>query len=467
MRILRGSPRRLEQKVLIGFCTATSFLPQTIHGIPQKVGKASQSAKKIETSRESPFVITPSQDPSSNDYLQALLSLKDFGNAEKSSFFNAFQFLTKAPEPSNQPSTRLTLYRDGAVVNRTLMDQELHKKERFVISHLSSAVEPSSFVVHPPEGATVAGYWLESSEATSSDLYPQRLVLNVLDADSLKKTALWNVQYALNGISWRADHVIIFSEDRRHALFTTGITVQNDSGISFKDVEFQLVEQGLPRPQEDVEKRPSLCSDATYRYKRRTDLPAHQKRHFVWVQANHVTLTVQRGLFVGGKFLQRMEAPATPLLENKFSFPNIKGVGLGYPLPEGRVAIYEQKEGFSSCIGFSRLPTLLRGNDVTIRFPSVAHSPQNDTLEVQLFQENYREINTTLAEADYRLILRNLQADTTSLSITIDSEKGIQYSVARSNIRCDRNQNGEAVWNVEIPARETLEIRYKLTLKTG
>lgn len=467
--ILKHPRKRLGWSILWGVGSACLLCSGPAKAEPQ-TSPAKARRPSIITVPKGP-VFPPKENPL-NDF-NALHNLWKLRNLESPSLFSVLQnaeILAKSPQSPDYPSTYVSLYRNGAVVSRVFTQQKICKNGQLVISHLSSAVDPSSFIFCPPEGATVLEYGFEphKTSTTSAEFCPQTLVLDVQDADNLKKNALWKIQYALNGISWKADHAVELSADQRHILFSTILTVQNRSGIDFKDAELQFFECALPCPKGEAEgESVGTESRGVYRYERRTGLPANQERRLLWTQARHVALSTRRGLFVGGDFLQKMEAPAAPLLENALSFPNVRGVGLGIPLPEGRVTVYHQKDGFVSRIGVTALSPVPIGSDVTIRLPASAHSQQDDALEAQLVQESYRELNAMLAEAEYRLIVKNLQADSVPLSITVDARKGVKYSVVRSNVRFDTNKNGEAVWNVEIPAQSSREIRYKLTLKTG
>lgn len=462
MQISHFPCKRLSAALLIGIGSAHLTLPVTA-----KEGKSRTS--RVQKRTNAPTT-SPSSDEGALSNLWQVEQLRNFGTPSLVSVFQNSDILAKTPERTDHPATRLSLYHDGAVVSRIFTNQEIHKDGQFIIPSFSDSVEPTSFVFRPPEGVTVLGYWFEPAKKVlnthSSETAQKDLILDVRDTDALQQQSLWKVQYSLGGISWQSEHIIELSADRRHALFSTLLTIRNHSGIALKDAEIQFIEGELPRLQDGSapEVRPQSVQ---YRYSERMDLPAGQERRLLWGQARHIALATRRGLFVGGEFLQKMEESATPLLESALSFPNVKGVGLGLPIPEGRVAVYHQQDGFVSRIGFAKLASVPVGSDVTIRLPASARPQENDALEAQLVQESYRELNATLAEAEYHLVLRNLQSDPISLSITIDTRKGIQYAVARSNVRADRNRNGEAVWNIEIPAQGNREIRYKLTLKAG
>lgn len=391
--------------------------------------------------------------------------------------------VAKTQERKDAPARHLTLYRDGAVVSQTVPTREIHRQGRFILPHLSSAVEEASLIFRPPGETTVLDYWFEDeaerpypvSQGTPSRPTSRALYFNVTEAE-LKEEDLWKIQYTVGGLSWSTDHRIELSSDHSHILFSTILTVRNQSGIDFKEAQLQFVERSLPESGEAEAAQADLEIPA-YRYSVPVDLPAFQDRKIIWVQARRLTLSRCCGLFVGGEFLQKMEGPAVPPLESAISFPNVKGVGLGQSLPGGCVTLYHYREGFLSRLGFTTLSPVDKDSDIIVRLPAAmvhAVSPEGKiqalrpegSLEVQLVQESYRELNVTLAEADYRLTLRNPQESPLALSVTLDAKKGQQYAVVRSNIAPTFNKNGEAVWSLEVPAQGSRELRYKLTLRT-
>jgi hypothetical protein len=187
-----------------------------------------------------------------------------------------------------------------------------------------------------------------------------------------------------------------------------------------------------------------------------------------------VEISSMSGLFVGGSFLKKMTGVAYPKIEKWITFPNIKGIGLGYSLPSGAVSVYYARENFLTHIGFSTISSVRPGNDVTIRMPSLLQRQKDQAakddieytfLNAQLIQESYKELNPALSEVEYRLIIKNSKDSQISLTITIDKEKTKEYSISRSNVSYEKNKEDEAFWRLEIPPNGTRELRYKLIIR--
>lgn len=381
------------------------------------------------------------------------------------------------------PETRICLYTNGATVNMSMRGEDIQVGNNLLIKNLSDTVSEKSIVVRCPDAVLLQEYQLvdpvkdpkkkEKIENNNS----KNLELNVYSKDKLNLNDLWNIQYSVKKIYWTANHIIEFTSDREHIMFETTIRVSNRSGIDFKNAHIQFLDQELP--DEDVQKRElelgkttvSVNPSLIYQSSELRDLLTNQEKAIVWSNAKRVTISTSNGLFVGGKYLQKMNSVAYPQIENWISFPNIKEVGLGKPLPNGKVAVYYNNDNYISLVGFTTMNQVRESGDVTIRMPSFTQYRSNKTNDVyssltaHLTQESYRSLTPTMAEARYKLSLQNLKNTAVSLMVTVDCNEAQKCSVARENMKHKKNKHGEPMWVIEIPPKGSKELRYELTIK--
>lgn len=392
-------------------------------------------------------------------------------------------------------NTKLCWYLDGATVSISIPDKEIHQGEEFKISNLSDSVDEKSIIVRCPDSVILDEYKLlkvlpldenknkikktnilNNKKILSSDRF---LKLNVHKIDKISENDLWKIQYSVKNVSWLTNHLIEFSSDKKHITFVTVIRVSNQSGIYFKNAQIQFLEHELPKDINKGESSGEFIQTYTgpsiiYKHYTKGDIAPNQDKMIVWNSAKRIAITTSNGLFVGGEFLKKMNETAYPQIENWISFPNIKEVGLGKSLPSGRVSVYHNRDGFVSLIGFANMNQVKAGTDVTIRMPPFLQyrsfektENEDDHLDAQLVQESYRTLTPTIAEAEYRLVLKNSKNTPVSLTVTIDTHKTQKYSLARSSINSyEKNKRGEVCWKLEIPPRGSRELRYKLTLRS-
>jgi hypothetical protein len=154
-------------------------------------------------------------------------------------------------------------------------------------------------------------------------------------------------------------------------------------------------------------------------------------------------------------------------VENWITFPNAKAVGLGRPLPSGKVTIFYNSNGFSSVLGYAELDQTKSEGEVMIRIPDFnAHAGYSGYtfITVQLTQENYRKLTPSTVEAEYELDIKNLKEKPVLLYVTVNKNQNQKCMIVRSNIKTETSKKGEIKWRVEIPAKDGVKLRYKLMI---
>ncbi|MDR0625457.1 MAG: hypothetical protein LBF72_03395 [Holosporales bacterium] len=407
----------------------------------------------------------------------------------------------KQTAPHN--TTRLSLYSNGAIVNSTISQDEVAQNQSS-IPGLSSAVDESSIVINPPEAIILESYWLadenvskkqkkehsvekrdskdertQAAPHTRPSSVLKKVVLQTASSTTPAGQGAWGVQYLVRDIEWKAHHVIEFTRTMEYITVSSAISVSNRSHINFSDAMLQFCGGALPTAAKDeaasgsaLEQKNKAISPTQnnlyiYRYDKPCSLAAYEKRTIVWSKAKRVAISTSNGLFVGGRFLGKMDEVVFPQIENWISFPNTKSVGLGRPLPRGDVAIYYSDCGFSSLIGHTEMQPIKSNEDVMIRIPWFnTRDSEYAFVTAQLKQEFFRILTPTMAEAEYVLIVKNLKDTTISLNVTVNNWPNQRSSVASSNTKHSINDNKEIVWLLDVNAKETKELRYKLIIVT-
>jgi hypothetical protein len=405
-------------------------------------------------------------------------TLKDFSPlslVKDEDIVSTEHFLSKDPLDKNK--VKVCLYLDGATVNATLQNNEVYSNadKNFAIRGLSDSIDKKSILIKPPNTISLLGYKMRQDNSSKSPF----LELSVKNLDETTDKDHWRIQYVVKNVLWQASHIIELSSNMEYASFVTLILVKNESGIDFKQAQIQFFDGNLPSDdlstdQENGVTKPCVTSSVIYQYDDYVDIIPGQDKTILWVNAKKIAITSRNGLFVGGPFLKKMTAPAYPRIENWINFPNTENVGLGKHLPSGKVAIYHNRDGFISLTGFSNVNQVKAGSDIAVRMPLFLQNYDSDgvktgeeysPLDVQLIQESYRQLTPTVSAAEYTLTLKNLKNIPVSVTITIDSNSTMVYSVDRASINTEKNKNGETCWNIDIPPNGNRELRYKLTVR--
>lgn len=370
-------------------------------------------------------------------------------------------------------NTSICIYNNGATASLSFFSGQIKQDEGcFVIGGLSDKIDINSIIISCPEGFLLEEYKLE--DVADSD--QKKLVLkanNIQKSDDNK----WNAKYTVGNISWNASHAVVFYNDEEYITFETKIKVINDSGINFDDARLQFFDRELPKYKKKDEQADmksvsySARQSSTYKYAPQTSLISGETKTLVWCSAKRIAVNASSGLFVGGGYLKKIDGVRYPEVENWISFPNSKEVGLGKSLPSGEVSISFNKNDFFSLLGFSKIDPVKQNGDVTIRMPVLRQSTKknddesSDLVVAQLTQESFTPLTPAISAAEYKLNLQNLKNKPVLLVVTVDYSEAQRYSVDRENMKHKINKNGEAFWEISIPAKGTKELRYKLTIK--
>ncbi|GHS91810.1 hypothetical protein AGMMS49949_02840 [Alphaproteobacteria bacterium] len=412
------------------------------------------------------------------------------------------------PDDSSQESTKICWYWDGATVHNSLPNSAVQKGNEFCIPNLSQFIHKKSIIPKGPDAVFIQNFQLQSEnffvknatpgeekkgEATrpkkekrgnktpvagtlNEEDSPNSLVLNLRDADKVTEKDMWKIQYSLSHVNWMAQHIIEFTKDRAHINFYTIFHVNNQSKVHFKNAHIQFFEGNLPgnEPEEDATDAVREQAVPVYSYDTVSDFAPLQSKMIVWSSAKRIAITMNNGLFVGGPFLKKLKGTAFPRIESRINFLNIKEVGLGKPLPAGKVAVYHNRNDFISLAGYTKMFQVKGGEEITLRMPASLMQSTNTEAEeadagllyAKLEQSSYRVLTPAMSEAEYQLEVTNSQKTTASVTVTVNQDQQLKCSIIRSSLNAEVNKRGETFWKLEIPPNSSRTIRYKLTIRT-
>lgn len=384
------------------------------------------------------------------------------------------------------PSTNVCIYTDGATVNVLIRGDRVYAHQQFRIRNLSSAVGAQSIIIHCPDTIDLEEYQVVDSdpvqprkkatakaEVDLDEVTPKELRLVVHNADKFNAQDFWRIQYFVRKVFWTANHVIEFSNDWNYITFRTILDVENLSGIDFENASIQFFDCPLPVMQETSLTPANVTQpSAIYQTDHIRTLATNQKKSVVWSHAKRIAISQSNGLFVGGQYLKKMDGVAYPQIERWISFPNLKEVGLGMPLPNGKVTLYYNKHNFGHLVGFASMGSVTPGGNATIRMPPFPQKQLDrkfgeaySALTATLTQESFRDLTPTLSEGRYKLSLQNLKNVKVQLLVTVNNEGDMKCSVTRETMQHQKNTNGEITWVIEIPPKGSKELRYDLSIQ--
>ncbi len=316
---------------------------------------------------------------------------------------------------------------------RKLLDKFVGKNVRLVTKNQFTDKEEiiTAKVLSNNEGVPV---YQIGNEITFN--HPGRVYFPELPSNLIAKpTLVWTVTtpagsrqdvevlYLTNGITWRADYVLLLDEKDARTDVSGWVTIDNRSGTSYRDAKLKLVAGDVNRVME--EQRPSRVyakkADAMpaappqfreeslfeyhlYALDRKTTIKENQTKQVRLLEAKQVPLKKEFVYRGGTHYLQsRIPGPVSKdRVQVYVEMTNRKENNLGMPLPKGIVRVY--KSDSAGSIQFI-------GEDM------IAHTPKDEKVRLKLGdafdlaverrQMAWEKIAKDTTETAFDIILRN------------------------------------------------------------
>ncbi len=248
------------------------------------------------------------------------------------------------------------------------------------------------------------------------------------------------VSYMTNGITWSADYVAVINEDETEVNITGWVTLNNQSGATYRNASLQLLAGDVRRVQEgfgqaqggrirlkmaDAIAAPAFQEESFFEYHLytldgTTTLRQRETKQMELLGASGVG--VERRLIFDGSgtyfpfYRQRRpgaggateEMSAAIVLEMENSESN----SMGMPLPKGKVRVYKKDS---------------RGNLQFLGEDLINHTPRNET--IRLYIGDAFDVVGTRRQTDNRVISRRVTQQTYQIEVRNRKETAVDVDI--------------------------------------
>jgi hypothetical protein len=283
------------------------------------------------------------------------------------------------------------------------------------------------------------------------------------------------VSYLTSNITWKADYIVVVSNDDTSADISGWVSLDNRSGATYRNAALKLVAGEVHRvkdamPQERVyAMAPSKVTGAQqfeeqpffeyhiYDLQRTTTIKDNQTKQVSLFEA--VGSKIRKELLVQGMkgyFIRSFQEqnPKQPV-HVYVTFKNSQANSLGMPLPAGIMRLYKQ-DGDKSLqfVGEDRIEHTPKDEDVRLKvgeaFDVVAERTQTD----------YRKITTRLYESEWEITLRNHKEDDIIVGI-VEPLSG-NWSVISSSYPYEKIDAYTIKFDVKVPRDGEVKVKYRI-----
>jgi len=276
------------------------------------------------------------------------------------------------------------------------------------------------------------------------------------------------VSYMTSGMNWHAEYVAVIDEDAANLDLQGWASVDNRSGATYEDAKIKLVAGAINRaPQPALQHMRGGMADQVYSMEKLVEERGFFEYHLYELQtratiANNevkqIGLLNATGVKSTKKFTYDGAADGNQV-KVRVEFENAAASGLGMPLPEGVVRVFQRdKDGSLELAGEDR----------------IKHTPKNETVRVAMGsafdiapernQTDVRQISSKVSEASYEIILRNHK--TQAVEVTVTEHSYGQWEITQSSVPSKKKDSSTFEFTVRCEPEKPVTITYTIRIRS-
>jgi len=296
--------------------------------------------------------------------------------------------------------------------------------------------------------------------------------------NTLEKPQKVEASYLTDGINWKADYVLLLNQDDTKSDLTGWVTIDNQSGATYKDATIQLVAGDVhrilpPQPRymrdefalaKSAEVKNGFEEKAFFEYHiytlgRKSTIKEKQTKQISLLEASNVPLK-KRLCFYGAEHYYRNQY-GRPVSNQKVSVyidaENKKENNLGMPLPKGTVRVYKaDHEGRLQFVGEDE----------------INHTPKDEKMEIKMgeafdvvgerTQKDWKKIAENVYEVAWEISLRNHKEHEVEVQV-MEPIPG-DWTLLESSHKSEKIEAHTLKYMVRIPKDKEEKITYRVRM---
>lgn len=248
------------------------------------------------------------------------------------------------------------------------------------------------------------------------------------------------ISYQTSGMSWHAEYVAVLNKDDSKLDLNSWVSVQNNSGTTFKNAKLKLVAGDINR----VSNQNQNVYGTPEMYMRKTDAVQDQfqekgffEYHIYDLQrtttlsqneTKQISLFESQGIKAHKKYLYSSNyrnTAGTQKVAVIVEFENTKDNGLGIPLPKGKIRVYKSDGESNEFIGEDMIDHTPNKEKIKLKIGDAFDVLAEET------QTDHKKISDKVFEDSYKIILKNRKDE----DVTVEVERflGLNWEVLNSS----------------------------------
>ncbi|UCF80665.1 MAG: DUF4139 domain-containing protein [Acidobacteriota bacterium] len=284
------------------------------------------------------------------------------------------------------------------------------------------------------------------------------------------------VSYLTDGMTWKADYVLVVDSEDAAGDLNGWVTLNNTSGAGYENARLKLVAGDVHRAEEEDVFRPGVKFMAAaaepqfreeaffeyhlYTLERPTTLRDNEQKQISLLEAPGVKIE-KRLVFRGAPYYFRSACGRVQSNQKVGVFLDIenkKAHGLGMPLPKGIVRVYKaDAEGSLQFIGEDRIDHTPRDERVRIKMGE-AFDVVGDRV-----QTDYKDHGRCGSESEWEISLRNHKDEDAEVDVFEPAEG--EWKILTTSHDWEKVDAHTFKFIVRVPSHDEVKIRYRVRIR--
>jgi len=287
--------------------------------------------------------------------------------------------------------------------------------------------------------------------------------------------------YLTAGISWKSDYVMLINAADSRADLTGWVTINNQSGATYRDAALKLVAGDVNRAasRDDARRAMEMAAKAAspavadrefkaegffeyhlYTLDGRTTIKESQTKQLPLLSAADIPVD-KRFIYYGAASYQRTQY-GVPISNQKvgvyLDIRNTKENRLGVPLPKGKVRVYKADTS---------------GSQQLIGEDWIDHTPKDERVRIKMgeafdvvgerVQKDWKRIGSNLYEVEWEVTLRNHKKEAVTVEV-IEPMPG-DWEILRATHPHEKLQAFTARWSIPIAKEGATTLAYRTRVR--
>jgi hypothetical protein len=287
--------------------------------------------------------------------------------------------------------------------------------------------------------------------------------------------------YLTAGISWKSDYVMLINAADSRADLTGWVTINNQSGATYRDAALKLVAGDINRAasRDDSRRAMEMAAKAAspamadrefksegffeyhlYTLDGRTTIKESQTKQLTLLSAADFPVE-KRFIYYGAASYHRTQY-GVPIANQKvgvyLDIRNTKENRLGVPLPKGKVRVYKADAS---------------GSQQLIGEDWIDHTPKDERVRIKMgeafdvvgerVQKDWKRIGNNLYEIEWEITLRNHKKEAVTVEV-IEPMPG-DWEVLRATHPHEKLEAFTARWKIPVPKEGAATLGYRTRVR--